>query len=40
MKGWLLVAPAGVKAEKDLNAWIQQGIDYAGSLPRNNMEKI
>jgi hypothetical protein len=34
MKGWLLVAPAGVKAEKDLNAWVQREIDYAGSLPK------
>ena len=36
MKGWLLVAPAGLKAEKDLKAWIQQGIDYAGSLPKKS----
>ncbi len=34
MKGWLLVAPAGVKAEKDLTQWIQRGLDYAGSLPK------
>lgn len=36
MKGWLLVAPSGVKAEKDLKAWIQQGIDFAGSLPKKS----
>lgn len=34
MKGWLLVAPAGVKAEGDLKRWIQLGIEYADSLPK------
>lgn len=34
MKGWLLVAPAGIKTEKDLNRWVQLGLDYAGSLPK------
>lgn len=34
MKGWLLVAPAGVKNDKDLRAWVKRGIEYAASLPR------
>ncbi|MCL5428966.1 MAG: TfoX/Sxy family protein [Chloroflexi bacterium] len=34
MKGWLLVAPAGLKSNKDLRSWVQLGLDYAGSLPK------
>jgi TfoX/Sxy family transcriptional regulator of competence genes len=34
MKGWLLVAPAGVKAQQDLQTWVQRGLAYAGSLPK------
>jgi hypothetical protein len=34
MKGWLLVAPAGVKTEKDLKIWVQRGTGYASSLPK------
>jgi hypothetical protein len=34
MKGWLLVAPGGVKLDADLKRWIQLGLDYAGSLPK------
>ena len=34
MKGWMLVAPAGVKAEKDLKSWIDIGVKYAKSLPK------
>ncbi|HLD94267.1 MAG TPA: TfoX/Sxy family protein [Anaerolineales bacterium] len=33
MKGWLLIAPMGVKADKDLRNWLQLGINYARSLP-------
>jgi hypothetical protein len=32
MKGWLLV-DVGKVSENDLAAWVQRGIDYAGSLP-------
>ncbi len=34
IKGWLLVAPAGVKADKDLRSWVQRGIIYASSLQK------
>jgi len=34
MKGWILVAPQGIKTAKDLNAWVQHGVDYASSLPK------
>ena len=33
MKGFVYVGPAGVGSDNDLRDWIQQGIDYARSLP-------
>ncbi len=33
MKGWLMIAPAGYKAEEDLVAWIKRGVDFALTLP-------
>lgn len=33
MRGWILVAPAGVKNEAALSKWIQIAVDYATSLP-------
>ena len=33
MKGWLLVEANGVKTEKQLGAWIKEGIEFASSLP-------
>jgi hypothetical protein len=33
MKGWLMIAPAGYKAEEDLVAWVQRGVDFALTLP-------
>jgi TfoX/Sxy family transcriptional regulator of competence genes len=33
MKGWISVEPAGYEADDDLNRWLQQGIDFALSLP-------
>jgi hypothetical protein len=33
MKGWILVAPEGLKTEKALAKWIETGVDYAASLP-------
>jgi TfoX/Sxy family transcriptional regulator of competence genes len=33
MKGWVYVAPEGCRDESDLRAWVQMGVDYAGSLP-------
>ena len=33
MKGWVMVAPDGYTSEKDLNEWVQRGVDFALSLP-------
>jgi hypothetical protein len=33
MKGWVTVLPAGYESDDDLEDWIQQGIDFALSLP-------
>jgi hypothetical protein len=33
MKGWILVAPEGLKTAEALAKWIEIGVDYAASLP-------
>ncbi len=33
MKGWLVVAPEGLKRAGQLKEWISEGIDYARTLP-------
>jgi hypothetical protein len=33
MGGWILVAPEGVKSERELGAWVAQGVAFARSLP-------
>lgn len=33
MKGWVMVSPEGYLADKDLKAWVDQGVAYALSLP-------
>ena len=33
MKGWILVAPEGTAAERDLATWVAQGAGFARSLP-------
>jgi hypothetical protein len=33
MKGWLMVEPEGVESDEDLKYWIDQGVDFAKSLP-------
>jgi TfoX/Sxy family transcriptional regulator of competence genes len=33
MKGWVMVAADGYEADDDLNSWVQQGIEFALSLP-------
>jgi TfoX/Sxy family transcriptional regulator of competence genes len=33
MKGWILVAPEGVRTKRELGAWVQRGLGYARSLP-------
>jgi len=34
MKGWLLVGPAGLTKERELQTWIELGLEYARSLPK------
>ncbi len=33
MKGWLVVDAEGCRTEKQLNAWIKKGIEFASTLP-------
>ncbi len=33
MKGWVMVGDPGITADDDLDQWVQQGVDYALSLP-------
>jgi TfoX/Sxy family transcriptional regulator of competence genes len=33
MTGWIMVEPAGCQTDAALNAWVQQGITFARSLP-------
>ena len=33
MKGWLLVEPGGVKTQKQLSAWVKEGVEFASTLP-------
>jgi hypothetical protein len=33
MKGWVMVAPEGYEADEDLEEWVQQGVNFALSLP-------
>jgi TfoX/Sxy family transcriptional regulator of competence genes len=33
MRGWVMVEPEGVASESDLRRWIEQGIQFALSLP-------
>lgn len=33
MKGWLVVDAEGVKTEKQLSGWVQEGVAFASSLP-------
>jgi TfoX/Sxy family transcriptional regulator of competence genes len=33
MKGWILVAPEGVRTARQLGGWVRRGLAYAGSLP-------
>lgn len=32
MKGWLLVEADGVKTEKQLSAWVKEGVEFAATL--------
>ena len=33
MKGWLMVEPEGCKTAKQVSAWINEGVDFALTLP-------
>jgi len=33
MKGWLMVEPEGCKTAKQLDNWIQEGVEFALTLP-------
>jgi hypothetical protein len=33
MRGWLRVAPEGVKTKRQLEPWVKRGVAYARSLP-------
>ena len=33
MRGWVTVGPAGYEADDDLQTWLQQGVEFALSLP-------
>ena len=33
MKGWLLVEADGVKTDKQLSAWVKEGVEFALTMP-------
>jgi len=33
MTGWVMVEPEGCASESDLQAWVEQGLSFARSLP-------
>lgn len=33
MRGWVLVAPQGVRTKRQLAAWVRRGVEFARSLP-------
>ena len=33
MRGWLRVAPDGVRTKRELERWVRRGVAYARSLP-------
>ena len=33
MKGWLIVEAAGVKIDRQLSAWVKEGVEFALTLP-------
>ena len=33
MKGWIIVETEGIKTEKQLSAWVEEGVQFASSLP-------
>lgn len=33
MKGWLVVEADGVKTDRQLSAWVKEGVEFASTLP-------
>ena len=33
MRGWVMVGDPGISTQESLIQWVQQGVDYASSLP-------
>jgi TfoX/Sxy family transcriptional regulator of competence genes len=33
MSGWIVVDPPGCRSQEDLQAWLNQGIEFARTLP-------
>jgi hypothetical protein len=33
MTGWVVVVPEGYASDDDLRAWVEQGLDFALTLP-------
>ncbi len=33
MRGWIRVAPEGLRGKRELQAWVRRGVAYARSLP-------
>jgi TfoX N-terminal domain len=33
MRGWVKVAPEGVKAKRELSAWVRRGVQFTHTLP-------
>lgn len=33
MRGWLRVAPDGLRTKRQLQTWVDRGVGYAGTLP-------
>jgi hypothetical protein len=33
MRGWILVAPGGVRTERELTGWVSRGLQFARTLP-------
>jgi hypothetical protein len=33
MTGWVVVVPEGYGADDDLRAWVEEGLDFALTLP-------
>jgi TfoX/Sxy family transcriptional regulator of competence genes len=33
MKGWLVIEADGVKTDRQLSAWVKEGVEFAAALP-------